>query len=158
MRRGQEPKVAIGEGLFYHTRMKTSDENTTPFNRLLGTRCLLMKEGRSRYELSLGPDHLNRRGVAHGGVVASLLDTALGAAVVSSIAVKEWCGTLELSIQFREPVLQGTVTAEGRVARRGRAIAFAEGEMRDEAGRVLATAHGVWTIWPRRPATEKVRS
>ena len=57
--------------------MKTSDENTTPFNRLLGTRCLFKKEGKSRYELSLGPDHLNRRGVAHGGVVASLLDTAM---------------------------------------------------------------------------------
>ena len=138
--------------------MKTSDDSTMPFNRLLGTRCLLKEEGKSRYELSLGPDHLNRRGVAHGGVVASLLDTALGAAVISTIASEEWCGTLELSIQFREPVLPGTVTAEGRMVRRGRTIAFAEGEIRDEAGRVLATAHGVWTIWHRRPATPKVSS
>jgi len=132
--------------------MKTNDENTTPFNRLLGTRCLFKKEGKSRYELSLGPDHLNRRGVAHGGVVASLLDTAMGAAVISSIAPEEWCGTLELSIQFREPVLPGTVTAEGRMARRGRTVAFAEGEIRDPAERILATAHGVWTIWPRKPS------
>jgi uncharacterized protein (TIGR00369 family) len=132
--------------------MKAGDENTTPFNRLLGTRCLFRKEGKSRYELNVGPDHLNRRGVAHGGVVASLLDTALGAAVISSIAPEEWCGTLELSIQFREPVLPGTIAADGRMVRRGRTVAFAEGEIRDEAERVLATAHGVWTIWSRKPS------
>jgi acyl-coenzyme A thioesterase PaaI-like protein len=53
---------------------------------------------------------------------------------------------------LREPVLPGVVTAEGRVARRSRTIAFAEGEIRDPSGRILATAHGVWTIWPGRPS------
>src|SRR2546425_9521472 len=121
--------------------MKTSDENTTPFNRLLGTRCLFKKEGKSRYELSLGPDHLNRRGVAHGGVVASLLDTAMGAAGISSIAPQGGGGTLELSIQFPEPVLPGTLAAGGRVARRGRTVAFSQGGVRDPAERDLATPH-----------------
>src|SRR2546422_3152988 len=132
--------------------MKSSQAGSTPFSQLLGMRCLEREKGRARYELEVGPEHLNRRGVAHGGVVASLLDTAMGAAVISSIAPEEWCGTLELSIQFREPVLPGTVTAEGRMARRGRTVAFAEGEIRDPAERILATAHGVWTIWPRKPS------
>jgi len=126
--------------------------NTTPFNELLGTRCVLREPGRTRYELTVGPDHLNRRGVAHGGVAASLLDTALGAAVITTMAQEEWTGTLEISVQFREPVLPGTVTAEGRVARRSRSIAFAEGEICDASGRILATAHGVWTVWLRRPS------
>ena len=125
---------------------------TTPFNDLLGTRCVLKEAGRTRYELAVGPQHLNKRGVAHGGVVTSLLDTALGAAVVSSIQPEEWTGTLELSVQFREPVIPGVIIAEGRVARRGKAVAFAEGEIRDSAGRILATAHGVWTIWARKPS------
>ena len=127
-------------------------KGTTPFNELLGTRCVLREPGRTRYELTVGPDHLNRRGVAHGGVAASLLDTALGAAVITSMAPEEWTGTLEISVQFREPVLPGVVTAEGRVARRSRSIAFAEGEIRDPSGRILATAHGVWTVWSRRPS------
>jgi len=125
---------------------------TTPFNDLLGTRCVLKETGRTRYELAVGPQHLNKRGVAHGGVVTSLLDTALGAAVVSSIQPEEWTGTLELSVQFREPVIPGVIIAEGRVARRGKSVAFAEGEIRDSAGRILATAHGVWTIWARKPS------
>lgn len=132
--------------------MRHDQGSTTPFNQLLGTRCLRKEGGGSKYELTIGPDHLNRRGVAHGGVVASLLDTALGAAVISTLAPEEWCGTLEISIQFREPVRPGVVAAEGRVARRGRSVAFAEGEIRDAAGKILATAHGVWTVWPQKPA------
>lgn len=106
----------------------------------------------ARYALTIGPDHLNRRGVAHGGVVAALLDSALGTAVVSAITPEEWCSTMELSIQFREPVLPGPITAEGRLARRGKSAAFAEGEARDATGTVVATAHGVWVIWPTRPS------
>lgn len=132
--------------------MKKAGTEATPFNRLLGTRCVFREEGQCRYEVTLGPDHLNQRGVAHGGVVASLLDTALGAAVVSSIKKEEWCGTLQLSVQFREPARPGVITAEGRMSRRGKTAAFAEGEVRDAKGRVLATAHGVWTIWPRKPS------
>ena len=130
----------------------SSGGDTTAFNRLLGARCLSRQSGQACYQLEVGEDHLNRRRVAHGGVVASLLDTALGGAVVSAIEKEEWCGTLQLSVQFRDPVLPGTVTAEGRMARRGRTAAFAEGEIRDQAGKILATAHGIWTIWPRKPS------
>ena len=130
---------------------KNPQAQSTPFSQLLGMRCLARENGLSRYEMTIGPDHLNRRGVAHGGVVASLLDTALGASVVSTLTPEEWTGTLELSVQFREPVRPGVVVAQGRLARRGKHIAFAEGEIRDASGKILASAHGVWTIWPKKP-------
>ena len=132
-------------------RMSGPERTEPPFHDLLGLRCVQRGDSKARYELTVGPQHLNRRGVAHGGVIAGLLDAALGTAVVSGITQEEWCGTMELSIQFREPILQGPITAEGRMARRGRTAAFAEGEARDASGQVLATAHGVWTIWPSRP-------
>ena len=122
------------------------------FHKLLGARLIEKEGGRARYELTVGPDHLNRRGVAHGGVATSLLDAALGTAVVSAIGPEEWCGTMQISVQFREPIFPGPVTVEGRVARRGRTAAFAEGEVRDAGGKILATAHGTWTIWPSRPS------
>ena len=124
----------------------------TPFNRWFGMRCLARGEGSSEYELVVTGALANRRGVAHGGAVSSLLDTALGAAVVSGIAPEEWCATLELSIQFREPVREGRVIGRGRLVKRGRHAAFAQGEIVDEAGKVLAVAHGTWYIWPRRPS------
>ena len=143
--------VARDEGVPYDTRMKSPQGGGTPFGELLGMRCVHKEKNLARYELEIVADHLNKRGVAHGGVVASLLDTALGASVVFSLTPEEWTGTLELSVQFREAVRPGVVVAEGRLARRGRSVAFAEGEIRDASGRILASAHGVWTIWPRKP-------
>ena len=65
--------------------MTSPQSGSTPFSQLLGMRCVFREKGKARYELEVGPELLNKRGVAHGGVVASLLDTALGGAVVSSL-------------------------------------------------------------------------
>lgn len=128
-----------------------STREPTPFDQLLGTEMVRCGAGESVARLALTPRHRNRRGVAHGGVVSALLDTALGAAVVSTLTPQEWCGTLQLSVQFRDPARGAVLQARGRVVRRGRTVAFAEGEALDEAGRVVASAQGVWTIWPAHP-------
>ena len=123
----------------------------TPYNEWFGIRCLRRELGGAEYELEIEPHMLNRRGVAHGGAVTSLLDSALGGAVVSGLAPEEWCATLQMSVQFREPVRPGRVTGRGRLVKRGRHAAFAEGEILDPDGRVLASAQGSWYVWPRRP-------
>ena len=126
-------------------------EPAAPFNRWFGLRCLTRGEGKASYEMLVTGRLLNQRGVAHGGAAGSLLDTALGAAVVSSLAPEEWCATLQLSLQFRHPVRPGRVTGHGRMVQRGRSAAFAEGEIVDGEGKVLTVAHGTWYIWPARP-------
>ena len=123
----------------------------TPFDELLGVHVIRAEDGESEVRLELTDNHRNRRGVAHGGVVSSLLDMSLGAAVVSTLAAEEWCGTLEISVQFRDPARRSPLLSRGRVARRARRLAFAEGEVVDAEGTVVAAAHGVWTIWPRHP-------
>lgn len=123
----------------------------TPFNRWFGIRLVEREKGRTVYEVEVTGNLTNQRGVAHGGVVTSLLDTAMGSAVVSAIAPEEWCATLELSVQFREPVWPGRITARGRMVKRGRHAAFAEGEVVDPSGKILAQGHGTWYIWPGRP-------
>jgi uncharacterized protein (TIGR00369 family) len=131
--------------------------NIPPFDRLLGVDVELRPDGVSVATLTLGPDHLNNRGVAHGGVVSSLLDSALGAAVIGSIPKEWWCATTSLSIQFVDGTGAGLLTATGRVVRRGARVAFASGEARDEAGRVVAVAQGTWNLWPYRPG-ERMRA
>ena len=122
-----------------------------PFNSYLGTKVVVKETGNATVVLDLAPHHLNRRGVTHGGVITSLLDSALGAAVISSIPAEWWCATTSLSTQFLEGAGQGRLTATGRVLRRGRRVAFAEGEVRDERQRVIATATGTWHLWAHRP-------
>ncbi len=122
-----------------------------PFNRYLGAEVVCGDERRSEVVLELAPHHLNRRGVAHGGVISSLLDSALGAAVIASIPQEWWCATTSLSTQFLEGAGRGRLTATGRLLRRGRAVAFAAGEVHDEKGRLIATATGSWHLWPYKP-------
>jgi uncharacterized protein (TIGR00369 family) len=122
-----------------------------PFNRWFGLRCLSREGGRASYEMLVTGRLLNQRGVAHGGAATSLLDTALGAAIVSALAPEEWCATLQISVQFRRPIRPGRVVGHGRLVQRGRSAAFAEGEIVDAGGAVLAVAQGTWYIWPSRP-------
>jgi uncharacterized protein (TIGR00369 family) len=78
---------------------------------------------------------------AHGGVVASLLDEAMGWAAV--LAAGAFTYTVELNLRYRLPVPIGEpLEVRGRVARHTRRITFAEGELRDAQGEVLATASG----------------
>ncbi len=122
-----------------------------PFNSYLGIRVERKASGRATAVLNLEPHHLNRRGVAHGGVITALLDSALGGAVISSMPEEWWCATTSLTCQFVGGVGQGQLTATGETVRRGRKIAFATGEVRDESDRTIATAQGTWHLWSRRP-------
>ena len=123
-----------------------------PFNAYLGTEVTIKEPGRAEVTLELAAHHLNRRGVAHGGVVTSLLDSALGAAVISAMPAEWWCATTSLNTQFVDGAGSGLLIAHGEVVRRGRHVAFARGEIRDARGRLIATATGSWHLWDRKPA------
>ncbi len=126
-----------------------------PFNVYFGTELVRRGDGEAELALELAEHHLNRRGVAHGGVVAALLDSALGAAVITAIPKEWWCATISLSIQFISGARPGRLTARGRVLRRGRAVAYARGEAVDARGRVVASAEGSWHLWPHHPGLER---
>jgi uncharacterized protein (TIGR00369 family) len=122
-----------------------------PYDSWLGTEILGAAEGTAEVALELAPHHCNRRGVAHGGVISSVLDSALGAAVISSIPREWWCATTSLTVQFVDGARPGRLVGSGRVVRRGKSVAFATGELRDPRGRIVATATGTWHLWPYRP-------
>ncbi len=124
-----------------------------PFNEYLGTKVEFLESGTARVVLDLKPHHLNMRGVAHGGVISALLDSALGGAVISSIPKEWWCATIHLSINYLDGPRAGRLVATGQVTRRGARVAFAGGEVRDESGRLLASAEGSWHLWTRKPGS-----
>jgi uncharacterized protein (TIGR00369 family) len=122
-----------------------------PFTQYLGVEVERADGGEAIARLELQDHHRNRRGVAHGGVIAALLDTALGAAIIGSMPKEWWCATTSLAVQFLEGPREGAVIATGRVTRRGARVAHAAGEARDERGRLLATAQGTWNLWSHHP-------
>ena len=99
------------------------------------------------------PRHLNIHGAVHGGVYATILDTAMGGSVVSLLADGETAATTSLYVEFLQAAAEGEVlTAVGKVLRRGRHIAFAEGTLRGSDGRQLSRADGTWYIWSATPS------
>jgi uncharacterized protein (TIGR00369 family) len=92
--------------------------------------------------------HLNINGVVHGGVYATILDTAMGGAVVTILRETEVTATTSLYVEFLRPAREGqTLRAEGRLVRRGRHLAFVQGQLTDGDGTLLSQAHGTWYIW-----------
>lgn len=92
-------------------------------------------------------DHLgNRYGIPHGGVLATLLDTALGYAVcyTGDPDDKQLVMTLSLNVQYLSVARGHSLIAEGRKTGGGRSVAFAAGEVRDENGTLVATATGTF--------------
>jgi uncharacterized protein (TIGR00369 family) len=89
--------------------------------------------------------HLNPAGTVHGGLAATLLDTAMGLAIHSTLEEGVSQTTLEFKISLLRPITPqtGTIRAEGVVLSRGRRIGTAEGRLTDSQGRLLA--HGTTT-------------
>ena len=102
--------------------------------------------GQARIILKIGPQHLNRNGSLHGGIFAMMLDAAAGYAASLSLsdAGNAPLVTLSLSTNFLAPGVGGQVIATGTHKGGGRSIIFADAEMRDETGTLLATATGVF--------------
>ena len=99
-------------------------------------------DGRAAFRLTPREFHYNPLGTVHGGVFATLLDSACGCAVHTKLPAGVFYTSLDLSVKFLRPVTvaTGPITAEGNVVHFGRRTALAEARLTDDAGKVYATA------------------
>jgi len=99
---------------------------------------------RGRTVFSIVPDelHENPMGTMHGGIVATLVDTAMGCAVSSTLPADAGFTTLELSTNFVRPITRATgrVYAEGTVVHGGGRVVTAQARVRDDDGNLYAHA------------------
>jgi uncharacterized protein (TIGR00369 family) len=78
--------------------------------------------------------------IVHGGLVTTLLDTAMGWACAMSLADGEGFLTANLHVEFFRPARPGTLRAEARVVERTRRVAFCAADLTDAGGQLLASA------------------
>jgi uncharacterized protein (TIGR00369 family) len=114
-----------------------------PMGDLLGMDLIAVEEGRVVFGFTPGARHDNPMGITHGGVAATLLDSAMGCAVQSTLPEGAAFTTLDLTVHYVATVNRqtGPIRAEGRVLHRGGRTATAAGRMTRVAdGRLLAHA------------------
>ena len=121
-----------------------------PFLEGLRAEPVSSEKGRATWRLIVAEQHLRTHGILHGGVVATLLDTAMGRAVSTLCREDQSCVTVQLNVNFIRPAWSGeTLTITGEVQHIGRQTAVTRGEIRTAAGALVATGTGTFLFVAR---------
>jgi len=152
----EDPMAAIQtgktiSGIAYLKALQSGELPPPPIAILLGMSLTDVSEGRAVFAAEPSEYHYNPLGTVHGGVMATMLDSALGCAVQSMLPAGTGYTTIELKVNYLRPITAktGTIYAEGKIIHVGGRIATAEGRLTDTAGKLYA--HGTTTCIIMRP-------
>ena len=116
----------------------TPDE--IPFAKLLGIEADLIEPGHAVLSMKIREDLLRNGGIAHGGVIAALIDSAMAFAIELLLSENERTMTVDLTIHYMRPLTVGTARASARVVRAGRRVITVSAELFDSQEKLAATA------------------
>jgi len=143
----EDPRAAARDalkvdGLAYLQAMIAGKHPRAPIAELLGFELAEIAAGFAAFTCTPGEHHYNPIGVVHGGLACTLLDSAMGCAVNSTLKAGTGYTTLELKVNLVRPVTAdtGPMRCEGKIVHRGRQTATAEGRLIDAAGKLYAHA------------------
>jgi uncharacterized protein (TIGR00369 family) len=147
--RGLAARATESSGLEFLRAIASGELPKAPIQELLGFELEEADEGRVVFSIEPGEQHYNPIGTVHGGVAATLLDSAMGAAVHSTLPEGTGYVTLEVKFNLVRAITAdtGRVLAEGRVIHRGKSVATVEASLRSDDGKLLA--HGTSTCLVR---------
>ena len=143
--------VTTLSGLDHMRAIANGDIPAPPIARLLGFGVIEVEDGRAVFSAEPGEQHYNPIGVVHGGLAATLLDSAMGCAVHTTLEPGWSYGTLDLSARFVRPITvdTGRIVCEGVVVHRGGKTATTEGRVwAEETGKLLAHGTGSALLLP----------
>ena len=154
----EDPTAAVQtgktiSGLAYLKALQSGELPPPPIAVLMGMWITEVSEGRVVFAAEPAEYHYNPLGTVHGGVMATLLDSALGCVVQSMLPAGIGYTTVELKVNYLRPITvkTGTVYCEGKIIYVGGRIATAEGRLTDAEGKLYA--HGTTTCLILRPSS-----
>jgi uncharacterized protein (TIGR00369 family) len=143
----EDPMIAAAaarnlSGMEFLRSVFSGDLPPPPMLVLMGFEPVAAEEGRAVFAVTPAEYHYNPIGVAHGGLACTLLDSAMGCAVHSTLPAGTAYTTVELKVNLVRPltVATGRVQCEGMVIHKGSRIATAEGRIVDSKGKLYAHA------------------
>lgn len=137
--------VASISGLDYLKAIKENRINPPPVANLVGYKICEVDNGYAAFELNPAEYHYNPFATVHGGILSTLLDTAMTSSVLSTLPKGVSCTTIEIKVNFIIPVTAdtGILKCEASPLHVGKKIATVEGKLKDKNG--LLHAYGVST-------------
>lgn len=125
------------------------DRNKPRFIAHVGLKIDEAGPGFSRCSLEIGDVHRNGTGVAHGGVLFTLADTAMGAALYPLLQQGEICATIEIKIGYFKPVFDGTLVCNATLLNKGKSVSSLEATIHND-GVLVSKASGTFSIFRRK--------
>jgi len=138
------------DGIEYLRRMASGELPGAPMASHIGMKLVHVESGTVTFECRPDESHYNPIGMVHGGLVCTLLDSALGCAAHTLLVAGVGYTSIELKVSYLRPVTadSGPLRCTGRVVKPGRRVSFAEAEVVDRQGKLVATASGSLLIFP----------
>jgi len=137
-------------GIDFMKRIADGELPAAPIASHFGMDLIEVAPGTVTFRCVPDESHYNPIGTVHGGLVCMLLDSALGCATHTTLPAGSGYTSIEVKVNYLRPVSAGSgaLTCRGRVTKPGRRVAFAEGEVVDDQGKVVATATGSLLVFP----------
>jgi len=118
--------------------------NTSPYPRHLRMQLVSISFDQAEVKLKTEQCHLQPFGIVHGGVLATLIDTATFWSVFLRLPEDAGLVNIDLKLNYLKSISTGIMTAQGRCIRAGRTINYAEASIKDKEGNLVA--HGTSTL------------
>ena len=114
--------------------------DNVPFAKLLGIEVETVEPGHAVLTMPIRNELKQNHGVAHGGSIAAVIDSAMALAIMPLLAENERTTTVDLTIHYLRPLTGGTARASARVVRAGKRVITVSADLVDEHGKLAATA------------------
>ncbi len=139
---GNAPLDPAQAGIDTLRAMASGARPAPPIFRTVGARFAAIEPGRVRIALRPAEYHYNPIGCVHGGIIATILDSALATSVMSTLPPGRSCTTLEIKVNYLRALTEaaGEVFGEGVAVHTGRQVGVSEARLVDANGRIYATA------------------
>ncbi|HVP25231.1 MAG TPA: PaaI family thioesterase [Methanomicrobiales archaeon] len=132
----------------YFEELKKRGRDVNPFFVMMGIDVDFIGEGTARLSMRVRPDMLNGVGWMQGGIFTAVADEAMALALYSLLSPGERIATVSETTSFLKGARDGLLVATGRIVRKGRRVAFTEGEVRKDTddGEILARCAAAFAI------------
>ena len=137
-----KPEIVITDE---HRAMAAETLHNLPFAKLIGMRLVDLQLDLAVVKIDMRDDLRHPGGILHGGVTATLIDTAMAFAVRTRLPVDAATATIDLTVHYLRPHISGTFTCTAKVVRAGKRIFTVSAEVHNDGGKLLATAISTYT-------------
>lgn len=121
--------------------------SSVPYWQTLGLELMEVKPGRAVFEANVN-HRLMQNGVVHGGVLASIADSACAVASIAHVFPESYATTINLQVSYLKPLKQGRFRAVGRCLKAGKKVLFCEAQVFDQEENLVCTATSQLLVIP----------